>query len=80
MYVSRDMIIKSFFVYLFSERFGVHWVNFTHPDRPRIPKKSATELKTIFRDNGFPNTSTNNVVSVITYAFAFIAAMYASLF
>lgn len=45
-------------IHYFSERFGIHWVNFTHPDRPRIPKKSATELKKIFADNGFPGEAT----------------------
>lgn len=45
-------------MHYFSERFGIHWVNFTHPDRPRIPKKSATELKKIFADNGFPGEAT----------------------
>lgn len=68
------------FSFNFSERFGVHWVNFTHPDRPRIPKQSAFELQKIFRDNGFPNSSNTIVVSVITYALAFVAVMYGRLF
>ncbi|XP_021965239.1 myrosinase 1 [Folsomia candida] len=38
----------------YSERFGVHWVNFTDPARPRIPKKSAAFLKQLFADNGYP--------------------------
>jgi len=38
----------------FTDRFGVHWVNFTDPERPRIPKKSSIALKQIFADNGFP--------------------------
>ncbi|CAL8131573.1 unnamed protein product [Orchesella dallaii] len=38
----------------FTDRFGVHWVNFTDPDRPRIPKASTVALKKIFDDNGFP--------------------------
>lgn len=76
--------------YCFRERFGVHWVNFDHPDRPRIPKNSAIELKKIFADNGFPADSENDcdcdngsakiVVGLITYVFAFAAFMCGRLF
>ena len=38
----------------YSERFGVHFVDFTDPARPRTPKASATYLKQVFEDNGFP--------------------------
>uniref|UniRef100_H2Y3C5 beta-glucosidase n=1 Tax=Ciona intestinalis TaxID=7719 RepID=H2Y3C5_CIOIN len=31
----------------YSERFGLHWVNFTDPERPRIPKKSASYYKSL---------------------------------
>lgn len=71
----------------FSERFGVHWVNFSHPDRPRVPKKSAIELTKIFANNGFPNeddtgdsASTKIAVGLITYVFAMVAFMFAKLF
>lgn len=74
----------------FSERFGVHWVNFSHPDRPRIPKKSAIELKKIFAENGFPepepepepvpDTSTKLAVSLIAFAFAFVVVIYGRVF
>jgi hypothetical protein len=36
------------------DRFGVHWVNFTDPERPRIAKDSVATLTKIFADNGFP--------------------------
>lgn len=64
---------------LFSERFGIHWVNFTHPDRPRIPKKSATELKKIFSENGFPSGASTAAFSSFTCIFAFIGLVYAYL-
>lgn len=67
-------------LYYFSERFGIHWVNFTHPDRPRIPKNSAIELKKIFAENGFPGGASTVVVSFFTYIFTFVAVMYARLF
>lgn len=48
----------------YSERFGTHWVNFTDPERPRIPKASSVVLRQIFADNGFPDPNnyenTNN--------------------
>ncbi|OXA40455.1 myrosinase 1 [Folsomia candida] len=37
----------------YTERFGVHWVNFSDPDRTRTPKKSAAFLKELFTNNGF---------------------------
>lgn len=66
----------------YSERFGLHWVNYTHPDKPRIPKKSAAVLKQIFSDNGFPSSSSSTIIvlTVITYAFAFVSVMYGRLF
>ncbi|CAG7726160.1 unnamed protein product, partial [Allacma fusca] len=36
----------------YSERFGVHWVNFTDPVRPRVPKESVKFLKRLFSQNG----------------------------
>lgn len=38
----------------YTDRFGVHWVNFTDPERQRIPKQSSELLIQIFTDNGFP--------------------------
>ncbi|XP_030643198.1 lactase-phlorizin hydrolase-like [Chanos chanos] len=34
--------------------FGLHHVDFKHPDRPRTPKRSAHLYYLIMRDNGFP--------------------------
>ncbi|XP_028928047.1 lactase-phlorizin hydrolase [Ornithorhynchus anatinus] len=39
----------------FSERFGLHWVNFSDPSLPRIPKDSVRVYSTIVRCNGFPD-------------------------
>lgn len=38
----------------YTQRFGVHYVNFSDPARPRIPKLSQGFLKQLFVDNGFP--------------------------
>jgi lactase-phlorizin hydrolase len=38
----------------YSERFGVHFVDYDSPNRTRTPKLSASELTKIFADNGFP--------------------------
>ncbi|EDO47612.1 predicted protein, partial [Nematostella vectensis] len=37
--------------------FGIHFVNFTDPNRPRLPKKSAIFYKKIVAQNGFPGPS-----------------------
>lgn len=37
-----------------SERFGLHWVNFTDPGRERIPKKSVKYIRKVFLSKGFP--------------------------
>ena len=37
----------------FSLKFGVHYVDFTDPERPRTPKASAAYLKEIISNNGF---------------------------
>ncbi|KAG4067037.1 hypothetical protein HA402_000028 [Bradysia odoriphaga] len=37
----------------YTVRFGVHYVDFNNPDRPRTPKGSAKQLAKIFADNGF---------------------------
>ncbi|CAG2210420.1 LCT [Mytilus edulis] len=37
----------------YSERFGLHYVNFSDPERPRIPKASARFFRDLITDNGF---------------------------
>ncbi|KAK1336989.1 hypothetical protein QTO34_003031 [Cnephaeus nilssonii] len=39
----------------FAERFGLHFVNYTDPSLPRIPKASAKLYASITRCNGFPD-------------------------
>ena len=41
----------------YSERFGMHYVNFSDPARPRTPKASVRTYAKIVADNGFPDTS-----------------------
>lgn len=38
---------------MYSARFGVNYVDFNDPERPRTPKGSAIQLTKIFADNGF---------------------------
>ena len=40
------------------ERFGMHYVNFTDPERPRVQKASARYYAQIIADNGFPDPTT----------------------
>lgn len=37
----------------YSERFGIHYVNFSDPSRPRTPKASARFYQQLIRENGF---------------------------
>ena len=37
----------------YSERFGLHHVDFSDPARPRTPKASALYYGNVIRDNGF---------------------------
>jgi len=41
----------------YSERFGLHYVDFEDPDRPRTPKASAKFYTSIIQDNGFPDSA-----------------------
>lgn len=44
----------------YTDRFGIHWVNFTDSERPRIPKESTKALQKIIVDNGFPAPRVHN--------------------
>ena len=37
----------------YTEKFGLHYVDFNDPDRPRTPKDSATYFTKLITDNGF---------------------------
>lgn len=37
----------------YSERFGIHYVNFSDPSKPRTPKASARFYQQLIRENGF---------------------------
>jgi len=39
----------------YTQRFGVHYIDFNDPNLTRVQKDSAVALKTIFADNGFPD-------------------------
>ena len=38
----------------YSVRYGLHYVNFSDPNRPRAPKASAHAYREIIMQNGFP--------------------------
>ncbi|KAK3085076.1 hypothetical protein FSP39_023890 [Pinctada imbricata] len=44
----------------YTERFGLHYVNFTDPNRPRTPKASARYYKKLIADNGFIREDATN--------------------
>lgn len=37
----------------YSERFGLHYIDFTDPERPRVPKNSARYFASLIKRNGF---------------------------
>ncbi|CAH1801974.1 unnamed protein product [Owenia fusiformis] len=41
----------------YAERFGLHYVDFDDPARPRTAKESAKYIKQLIKDHGFPDTS-----------------------
>ncbi len=45
----------------YTEKFGLHYVNFSDPDRPRTVKDSARYVKQIISDNGFVDYSSSGV-------------------
>ena len=48
----------------YSERFGLHYVNFSDPERPRTPKASARFYTSIIVNNGFLKQSSKDSMSV----------------
>ncbi|TSK92928.1 Lactase-phlorizin hydrolase [Bagarius yarrelli] len=49
----------------YSQRFGLHYVNFEDPNRPRTPKASAYYVSQVFRKNGFLEKSAKTFGPII---------------
>ena len=45
----------------YHERFGLHWVNFSDPERKRVPKFSTKVYAKIVADNGFPAEASTDI-------------------
>ena len=54
----------------YSQRFGLHYVNFTDPERPRTPKASAKFYRDLILNNGFVDPA--NVPAVESYETDFL--------
>lgn len=52
----------------YSEHFGLHYVDFSDPARPRTPKRSAEYYSSIIKANGFMRAAKNEVSSTTTPA------------
>lgn len=50
----------------YSERFGLHYVNFSDPARQRVPKASAQYYATIIENNGFRRQSAPDLTPHVT--------------
>ncbi|XP_075037503.1 lactase/phlorizin hydrolase-like [Mixophyes fleayi] len=55
-YIVRSLLDGFEGQYGYSQRFGLHYVNFENSNRPRTPKKSAYLFSSIVENNGFPTT------------------------
>ena len=72
----------------YSERFGMHYVNFTDPARPREAKMSASMYAEIVANNGFPRNditmttsgSTSTTVAKGSFVTVIVAAVFVVVF
>lgn len=49
-----------------TEHFGLHYVNFSDPERPRTPKASAAFYRSVIENNGFFEKAITNPMSTST--------------
>ncbi|XP_063174479.1 lactase/phlorizin hydrolase isoform X1 [Candoia aspera] len=56
-YIARSLIDGFEGISGYSQKFGLHNVNFEDANRQRTPRKSAYFFSSVIEDNGFPNTS-----------------------
>ncbi|XP_039198279.1 lactase-phlorizin hydrolase [Crotalus tigris] len=56
-YIARSLIDGFEGVSGYSQKFGLHNVNFEDADRQRTPRKSAYFFSSVIENNGFPNAS-----------------------
>jgi hypothetical protein len=53
--IQETYICRLFFLFFFSEKFGIHEVDFNDPTRPRTPKESAKVLRDLqYKKNSRP--------------------------
>lgn len=46
----------------YTEKFGLHYVNFTDPSLPRMPKRSAIWYKHLIHNNGWDSPTKNDLI------------------
>ncbi len=60
----------------YTERFGMHYVDFSDPERIRQPKESSKMYARLVRDNGFNEDWFNSgPVTVVSYLTVFISLL-----
>merc|ERR1719233_1279309 len=52
----------------YTQRFGLHYVNFSDPARPRTPKNSAAFIAGLVDYNGFQEPDSNGTAATVTAA------------
>jgi lactase-phlorizin hydrolase len=63
----------------YHERFGIHRVNFSDPEKKRIPKRSAKAYTKIVADNGFPADGSHGT-STVNNEYMFAAILMTTVF
>ena len=56
-YFAWSLMDNMEWIFGYSFKFGMHQVDFSNPDRPRIPKASAAYYASVIKDNGFKKES-----------------------
>ena len=61
----------------YAEKFGIHYVDFDDPDRPRKVKQSALYIGQLIKDNGFVmDNAANGIAKSMTHVALGLALAY----
>lgn len=60
-YIAASLMDSFEWLHGYKMGFGLHRVDFTDPNRPRTPKRSAHYYHQVMKDNGFPLTDEEKI-------------------
>lgn len=61
-YIAASLMDSFEWLHGYKVAFGLHHVDFTDPNRPRTPKRSAHYYYKVMKDNGFPSTDEEKIL------------------